>query len=60
MPYPPCILCLVRSDDGEEVVVLEEVAAGRVAVKVRAASDGVVGEVFGVLLIAEVFQGIRP
>ena len=38
----PRVLRLVRPDDGEQVVLLEEVAAGGVGVEVGAAADRVV------------------
>ena len=46
--------------DGEEVVVLQEFARGRVAIEVGAASHTVMREVFRCLFVAEVFQRITP
>ena len=48
------------ADDGEEVVVLQEVAAGGVTVKIGAAPHRIVTEVLGVLLVAELLEGVRP
>ncbi|KAI8035088.1 hypothetical protein M5D96_012181 [Drosophila gunungcola] len=54
------VLRLVRPDDRQQVVVLQEVAAGGVAVEVRAAAHGVVRVEVRVLLVAEVLQWVRP
>lgn len=54
------VLRLVRADDGQQVVFLQEVAARVITVEIGASSDRVVGEVFGVLLVAEVFERVGP
>ena len=53
-----CILGLVRPDDGQKVVLLQEITACCIAIEVRTASHGVVAEVLRVLLTAKVFQRI--
>jgi len=50
----------VRPDDGEQVVLLQEVAGGGVGVEVGASAHAVVAEVLGRLLVAEVLQRVGP
>ncbi len=56
----PRVLRLVRPDDAEQVVLLQEVARGGVGVEVGAAAHAVVAEVLRVLLVAKVLQGVGP
>lgn len=48
------------SYDGQQLVVLQELTAGGVAVEEAAASDGVMGEMLVCFLVAVVFEGIGP
>jgi len=54
------VLRLVRADDGEELVLLQEIAHGVVAVVVGAATGVVVREQILMGLRAVVFEGIGP
>ena len=54
------ILRFVGSDDGEEIVLLEEVAGGRIREEVGATSDVVVNIELASLLLSKFFQWIGP
>jgi hypothetical protein len=54
------ILGFVGSNDGQEVVLLQEIAGGIVGEKVGASSDVVVYKELGSLLLAKLFQWIGP
>lgn len=56
----PCVLGLMGSDDGEEVVFLEEVTRRRIREEVRATSDMVVEEIIIRLLLTKVLKGVSP
>ena len=55
-----CILCLVRSNDREQVVLLQERASSRIAEEVRASSHMVVHEILLRLLLSEFFKRVGP
>ena len=46
--------------DGQQIVVLQEVAAGAIRVEVRAATHRVVRVEVRILLVAEVLERVRP
>ena len=54
------ILGLVRSDDGEQVVLLQEGTGGRVREEVRASPNMIMNEVLGRLLLPKVLQRVGP
>lgn len=54
------VLRLVGADDREQIVVLQKLAAGCIAVEIRATPDGIVSEVFIGLLGSKIFAGVRP
>ena len=54
------ILRFVGSNDGEEIVLLEEVAGGWVGEEVGASSDVIVNVELASLLLSEFFQWISP
>jgi hypothetical protein len=54
------VLSFVSTNDGKEVVLLEESACRRVREEVRASTDVVVDEEIIGLLLTKLFQGIGP
>ncbi len=54
------VLGFMRTDDGEQVVLLEEGACGRVGEEVGASSDVIMHEILGRLLLTEIFERIGP
>uniref|UniRef100_A0A182J1E9 Uncharacterized protein n=1 Tax=Anopheles atroparvus TaxID=41427 RepID=A0A182J1E9_ANOAO len=54
------VLRLVRPDNGEQLVVLQEITARLVAVEVRTPAHGIVRVEVRVLLVAEVLERVRP
>lgn len=54
------VLGFVSSNDGEQVVLLEECAGGRVREKERATADVVMQEEITRLFLAKVLEGIGP
>lgn len=60
LPILPRILCLVRPDYRQQVVLLQELTAGRVTEEVGAPAHRVVREELVGLLVAKVLQRIGP
>lgn len=56
----PCILGFVGSDDGQEVVFLEEGACGRIREEVRTSAHVIMNEELRRLLLPKLFQRIGP
>ena len=56
----PRILCFMSSNDGKEIILLEKITTGCIAIEIWTSSDRIMREVLRVFLISKIFQWIRP
>ncbi len=54
------ILCLMRPDNGEQVVLLQEITGSRIREEIRAPAHMIVHEIFIGLLLAEILERVSP
>ena len=56
----PRILCFMSSNDRKEIILLEKITTGCIAIEIWTSSDRIMREVLRVFLISKIFQWIRP